>query len=233
MAKPRPAFCGDVIGRCELLKDSYKDGKRVFVDVRCVDCGESKEHISLGFLRSSEKRIGVRAGFRCECWKRAVSLRRQRTRPPNEQGLRWCSTHEDYVPIEQFGKDVSASGGIAYSCLTCSNEKNRKHAKENYLGTALSRARQRAKEASVPFSLTKDQMPLAPDVCPVLGIELQKCDGKATGNSPSLDRIIPSLGYVPGNVHWISQRANQIKNDATVRELRLIADYFEKLEVAA
>ena len=42
-----------------------------------------------------------------------------------------------------------------------------------------------------------------PERCPVLNIPLLST-GKRTDNSPSLDRIIPSLGYVPGNVKVIS-----------------------------
>ena len=44
--------------------------------------------------------------------------------------------------------------------------------------------------------------------------------GKSGGrsNSPSLDRLIPSLGYVPGNVSLICFRCNAKKSDATFEE---------------
>lgn len=45
----------------------------------------------------------------------------------------------------------------------------------------------------------------------------------------SLDRIVPSLGYVPGNVAVISHRANRIKSDATADELRAVADWLDGL----
>ena len=41
--------------------------------------------------------------------------------------------------------------------------------------------------------------------------------------SPSLDKIKPHLGYVPGNVLVVSHRANMIKHDATPEELSLLA----------
>ena len=59
-----------------------------------------------------------------------------------------------------------------------------------------------------------------PDVCPVLGIPLDqdpKGKGERSDNSPSLDKFIPSLGYVKGNIHIISWRANHLKNDAHQR----------------
>lgn len=47
-------------------------------------------------------------------------------------------------------------------------------------------------------------------------------------DSYSLDRIDSSRGYVKGNIWVISLRANRIKNDSTVEELRLIADKVEQ-----
>jgi len=64
-----------------------------------------------------------------------------------------------------------------------------------------------------------------PVKCPILNIPLIY---KGGGNSPSLDRIDSSLGYIKGNVHIISNRANRIKNDATVDELELIYKYLKK-----
>jgi len=40
-----------------------------------------------------------------------------------------------------------------------------------------------------------------------------------------LDRIIPALGYVKGNVDIISMRANRLKNDLSEEELSRILDY--------
>ena len=82
-------------------------------------------------------------------------------------------------------------------------------------------AKKRAKEDGVPFSIEAHHV-VIPDFCPLLGIPLQRATGFRSAGSPSLDRILPELGYVPGNVWVISYRANQIKNDATLDELRSI-----------
>jgi hypothetical protein len=66
-----------------------------------------------------------------------------------------------------------------------------------------------------------------PKVCPVLNIPLIKGDA-SRDRSPSVDRLKPELGYTPENCRIISNRANRIKNDATVQELRMIADWLEK-----
>jgi hypothetical protein len=92
-------------------------------------------------------------------------------------------------------------------------------------------AKRRAKVAGVPFSITKDDFKI-PKLCPILGIELKhnsSGNGCAAPHSPSLDRIIPELGYVPGNIQVISHRANTIKNDATPEELMTVALYMSSI----
>ena len=94
---------------------------------------------------------------------------------------------------------------------------------------AWNNAKGRAKRKGVPFTITLDDVPPIPEACPVLGIPLRINNTAARGDSPSLDRIVPQLGYVPGNVMWISHRANSIKSDATPAELRAVADFYEAL----
>jgi hypothetical protein len=89
----------------------------------------------------------------------------------------------------------------------------------------------RAKTKGIPFTITPaDLMPL-PTHCPILGIELEYGGKKARGNLPSVDRIDNARGYEPGNVWVISNRANTIKGDATLAELRLVTDAVERRAV--
>jgi len=85
-------------------------------------------------------------------------------------------------------------------------------------------ARFRAEEKDIPFEITVADL-FWPVVCPVtnlvLDYELNASVGSGRGahrprsNAPSLDRIIPSKGYVVGNVRVISWKANLLKNDCT------------------
>lgn len=85
-----------------------------------------------------------------------------------------------------------------------------------------SSARARALEDGVPFDIEVRDI-LIPPCCPVLGIPLKRNPGRGGGDaSPSLDRIIPSKGYVRGNVAVISNRANRIKSNATLEELERV-----------
>lgn len=79
-------------------------------------------------------------------------------------------------------------------------------------------AKARAKRQSIPFGISASDIVL-PDVCPILGIPLQANVKHMKDNSPTLDRIYPDQGYVPGNVVVVSLRANRIKSDCTPDEL--------------
>lgn len=88
-------------------------------------------------------------------------------------------------------------------------------------------AKTRAKREGVPFSLELTEL-VVPEKCPVLGLLLHHGVGEATDNSPSIDRVIPSLGYTPSNTRIISFKANTIKSHGTAQEHRAIADYIEQ-----
>jgi len=91
-------------------------------------------------------------------------------------------------------------------------------------------AKYRAKRLGVLFDLDLRDV-VIPDKCPVLGIPLtSSTSGKAVASSPSLDRMIPEKGYVRGNVFVISYRANVLKNDATLDEIKAIVTYLEGVD---
>lgn len=83
----------------------------------------------------------------------------------------------------------------------------------------------RAKKKGIVFDLKPEDI-VIPDVCPVLGIKMER--GGAQWNSPSLDRFDNSKGYTPDNVRVISSRANQIKSDATAEELLRVLAYVQE-----
>lgn len=95
----------------------------------------------------------------------------------------------------------------------------------------LNLARNRAKKQDVPFDLEPEDI-FIPVFCPVLGIKLERASTGSgrNDNAPSLDRIIPTLGYVRGNVIVISNKANRMKSNGTAADLRRLADFYTKLE---
>ena len=61
-----------------------------------------------------------------------------------------------------------------------------------------------------------------PSHCPILGVELTHLGG-GRWNSPSIDKVVPELGYVKGNVRIISNLANTMKSDASKEQLKMFA----------
>lgn len=91
-------------------------------------------------------------------------------------------------------------------------------------------AKRTAREKNIPYDI--DSIYVASiwtDTCPILGLKLERGLNVRKETSPSLDRIVPSLGYVRGNVQVISWRANRIKNDASVEELESIVAHLKRI----
>ena len=62
---------------------------------------------------------------------------------------------------------------------------------------------------------------IAVPVCPVSGVELTR--GTLTDSDWSLDRLDNNLGYVPGNVAFVSARVNRLKGTASQDQLTTVA----------
>lgn len=91
------------------------------------------------------------------------------------------------------------------------------------------RAKNRSVARGLEFDIDVEDV-VIPDVCPVFGFPLKENKGKpgAYPDSPSLDKIDPTKGYVKGNVQVISQMANMMKYNATPDQLRVFAKYILK-----
>ena len=90
------------------------------------------------------------------------------------------------------------------------------------------RSKSRARAKGLEHTITIEDIKI-PTHCPLLGIPLQDNTGQGRGNnptSPSLDRLDSSKGYTPDNIWVISNRANEIKSNATLEELERIATAF-------
>ena len=62
--------------------------------------------------------------------------------------------------------------------------------------------------------------------CPILDTEMSFAGDNYT--SPSVDRLVPTLGYTKGNVTWFSLLENVVKRERTNSQLRRIADWIEE-----
>ena len=157
----------------------------------------------------------------------------------------WCKLCKSSQKKEKYNYLNVTSNPRKGLCLNCGKDfllltKNRKYCSNNCRSLwnegspkrkewkslnaekqMLYRTRFSAKTKGIPFELQVSDI-VIPDKCPILGISLERGIYKACDHSPSLDKINPALGYIPGNVRVLSQRANLLKSNATVEELRLV-----------
>lgn len=127
-----------------------------------------------------------------------------------------------------YRKRNRASGGLRGVCKSCEcveQEQRRSKYPEKYL---LTIAKSRAKMKGLVFDITLDDIEI-PLVCPVLKIPLFR-GVVGNANSPSLDRIDNSKGYIKGNVAVISQKANTIKGFADTVQLEAVLNYMKGLD---
>jgi hypothetical protein len=119
--------------------------------------------------------------------------------------------------LEKHKDRLSNEGKERYRCDT-----------KHYIKYMISRAKARAKSKNIPFDLCFDDI-VIPEQCPILGIPFEVSNGKGPSpSSPSLDRIVPELGYVKDNIMVISMRANQIKTNATADEIEKVLIFLKE-----
>jgi len=150
-------------------------------------------------------------------------------------------------PFSSFSKCKDNPDGYKYKCKSCYHQDYELNIEKNLLRQKKYRnnnkeeiirkqkifykndprknifynAKKRAKEKQLLFNITIDDI-IIPQFCPYFNIPLFVGEGTFSDNSPSLDRMKPELGYTKGNIEVISNRANRIKSDGTIKEHSLI-----------
>jgi hypothetical protein len=87
------------------------------------------------------------------------------------------------------------------------------------------KSKKRAKADSIEFDLSPEDI-IVPLECPVMGVPLLFEKG-ISDHLPSLDRVDNSKGYVRGNVRVISWRANYLKKNLTLEQMKRLLHYME------
>ena len=165
---------------------------------RCIACFEIRELGEFAFRKDNQK-------YRNEC-----------KECKKEECKEWGKENRQYTREYIRARNKNNPG------LFTRQKHNRKI--KNPIKYLLVKARYNAKICGVPFSLIESDLTY-PEFCPALGIKLEHGFGRVGDTSPTLDRMIPKLGYVKGNVFILSHRANTLKTDATPDEIRKIVNY--------
>lgn len=193
---------------------------RKYTTIKCNKCLIEKD-LDKFFLRSH----GSYRQCCNECWDKIKLLKSQ-----NSVECKICK--EIKSPDDCYGR----------ACIPCYNKKRYSEQRESILASSkiwhrkesshrkrmLYNAKKTATKQNLPFNLELEDI-IIPKFCPVLGIEI-RFDNEFgdRDSSPSIDRIIPKLGYIKGNVKVISDRANRIKNDGTIEEHEKVIQYIRE-----
>jgi hypothetical protein len=150
---------------------------------------------------------------------------------------------------KEFSKSRCTKDGLQIWCKVCMkdygslkadkekyNENRKRRRKEGYYTLVEKDKRLKAREDNpekymwiscrdrhnkygIPFNIEISDIKI-PQKCPLLEIPIFRSPGKATINSPTVDRIVPELGYVKGNIKVISMKANWMKSSASEEDLK-------------
>lgn len=145
---------------------------------------------------------------------------RQRNKAKLQQdAVKFKQTHPDYVK-QYYHKTKSHRKTLILSLRA-----------KDPVKWLLYHVKSRAKKENLPFNLGAEDLKPYPIHCPVLGVQLNYSGikGKRDPNRATVDRVIPKKGYVRGNVVIISWRANLLKSDSTLDELRALVKYCESI----
>lgn len=100
--------------------------------------------------------------------------------------------------------------------------------RKNPVKSMWKNAKARAKKKNLDFDLDIEDI-VIPDICPVLGIEIMSGNYGVIANSPSIDRIDSTKGYIKTNIQVISHLANTMKGVASPNQLLKFADWIYKM----
>lgn len=86
-------------------------------------------------------------------------------------------------------------------------------------------ARNRCRKSGLEFTIQVEDIPKLERFCPITGLEMFRNEGGHKDNSPTLDRIDTTKGYIPGNVRLISYKANRWKSDMSPEMIKRLYEY--------
>ena len=131
-------------------------------------------------------------------------------------------------------------------CILCIRKYANEYAKKNYTSKPKKEetsntienilyvgAKQRAKRRNLDFNIQLSDI-IIPKNCPIFGtpiklfLEDMSQSNISRANSPSLDRIDSTKGYVKNNIIVLSYRANIVKGNGTAIEHRKIAQWMQQ-----
>ena len=152
-----------------------------------------------------------------------------------------CTKCKNEKPLSDFQLRPERKCGYYSRCKICKGEyQSKKHKNdrlenpiETWINSNFCNTRYRANKLILDFDLTKEYIRAQFEISKLCTYCSKNFNFQGTvlnrDDTPTLDRLIPTLGYTKDNVVLCCYRCNAIKNNATFEELRIIAGVLEKL----
>jgi len=137
-------------------------------------------------------------------------------------GIRRIHNHECMDCMREY---LRSDRGHAYK-----RAKQRQLKEENPFRYKFNQLRHNAKTRKILWSISFEDFCMIPmDRCPVFNTKLNLYNDDMFHNA-TLDRTNSAKGYEIGNVVWMSWRANVIKGNYSLYEIKAVEDYLKTLE---
>ena len=156
-------------------------------------------------------------------------------REENPNRYKVCKECNQSLNLNKFSliEKWNINSGTKDVCKKCSikirqTEKLNRDWKVDAAKLLYKNIKSRCKRIGREFSIELEDI-IIPEKCPVFGFELKREDKQTWMCAPSVDRIDSSKGYIKGNITVVSRRANILKRDATIDELKQLLNYYKTL----
>lgn len=170
------------------------------------------------------KHANIKSGYRGEC-KICSSIIRKKYYERNKEKLNEISRNyweeHKHTLKEKYSDYYNKNKHLI-------QEKISKRRKQYPNKSIYNQAKSRAKLKGIEFSIEIEDI-IIPKFCPILNIPLIMTSKIASYNSPSIDRINNEKGYIKNNIIIVSNRANKLKNNASIEELEKIVSFYKGL----
>ena len=148
--------------------------------------------------------------------------------------MKTCTKCKLDKPFEMFYKNKQNRDGLSSWCTPCRIELSREGRKKRRLEKPFvfktHNLKSSANAQGIPYDLTPEYLEsIWTGRCAIFGIPISYQGNDNERPTAEIDKITPSLGYVKGNVAWVCHRANRLKDNATLEELKKIVNYLENL----
>lgn len=149
-----------------------------------------------------------------------------------EPSLKRCNHCQVDLDLSRFHRSKFGVMGRHAQCKACRSDTARNKYVQNPFRVMHRTKKYWCGKYNIPYDLDEDYISsIWTGVCPITGEQLTVAQERGYHwSSAWLDRIVPALGYVKGNVAFISPRMNRIKYDASLQDLELLVAWLRKVQ---